>query len=95
MTKHGFILLALTGACLAEPKKPHPQLTYGSIKFLGERRSECLPRWIEDEAGNLVFKACSDGKSLYEVLGRMEEDDPLYETKKAALIEAIRFMRKR
>jgi hypothetical protein len=95
--RFGFMVLMLltTGLCFAQLEKPHPQLTYGAITFIGDydqHRSGCVQAPTED---GVMFESCPTESSLYEELGRLEKDDPHYEAKKALLIKMIDSVRKR
>ncbi len=88
MTKVPLAICALACVSLAQASEPHPQLTYGAIKFAGES-SNCVQEWIEDGSGKLYFNYCGNKSSAIEELGKLDETDPQYDQKKAILMQLI------
>ena len=88
MAKVPLALWALACASLAQASEPHPQLTYGAIKFMGES-SNCRQEWLEDGSGNLYFTYCGNKASVIQELGKLDETDPQHDQKKAILIQLI------
>ncbi len=88
MAKVSLAIWALAWVSLAQASEPHPQLTYGAIKFM-EGSSSCLQEWIEDGSGSLYFKYCGNKPSVIEELGKLDETDPQFDRKKEILIQLI------
>ena len=88
MAKVALAIWTVAWVSLTHASEPHPQPTYGAIKFMAET-SNCLQGWLEDEGGHLYFTYCDNEAALIEELGKLDEADPQHEQKKATLIQLI------
>ncbi len=78
-------LFALTQITWGE--EIHPQETYGTIVPDTPHMPNC--DWVTDAQGVLRLENCTSQDARFTELGKLTDDDALYEAKRALLIELL------